>query len=227
MPTTAPPKGMTRRQPLADGSILTLNTDSAADVYFDARQRLVRLRYGEIAIRTARDESQRPFLVQTRDGNLTALGTEFTVRQFADETRLAVQQHAVEVRLAHGQIQRVEAGESLRFSAGAFSPIRTLSAGEDSWTQGVLSFRDRPLGEVIATLSAIVPAFCAATPRCRFTPQRRLSAERYRADFADYYANAAGKTAVCHPLLGHRRTRLRKKYKNSHSPLSLFPARST
>ncbi|MEX0533127.1 ferric citrate uptake sigma factor regulator FecR [Raoultella terrigena] len=158
-------KGMTRRQPLADGSILTLNTDSAADVYFDARQRLVRLRYGEIAIRTARDESQRPFLVQTRDGNLTALGTEFTVRQFADETRLAVQQHAVEVRLAHGQIQRVEAGESLRFSAGAFSPIRTLSAGEDSWTQGVLSFRDRPLGEVIATLSRYRPGILRCDPR--------------------------------------------------------------
>ncbi|NJC94503.1 hypothetical protein EXY05_26740 [Klebsiella pneumoniae] len=74
-------KGAVSRQQLEDGSLLTLNTQSAADVRFDAHQRTVRLWYGEIAITTAKDAQQRPFRVLTRQGQLTALGTEFTVRQ--------------------------------------------------------------------------------------------------------------------------------------------------
>ncbi|VTM88071.1 fec operon regulator FecR [Raoultella ornithinolytica] len=129
-------KGMPLRQTLSDGTLLTLNTDSAADVRFDGHQRLIRLRYGEIAIATARDRRQRPFRVQTRDGLLTALGTEFTVRQFARDTRLTVQQHAVEALLPDGQRKIVHAGESLWFyprclhpPSGAQQQRRQLDAG--------------------------------------------------------------------------------------------------
>ena len=59
-------KGTVSRQQLEDGSLLTLNTHSAADVRFDAHQRTVRLWYGEIAITTAKDALQRPFRVLTR-----------------------------------------------------------------------------------------------------------------------------------------------------------------
>ena len=93
-------KGAVSRQQLEDDSLLTLNTQSAADVRFDAHQRTVRLWYGEIAITTAKDAQQRPFRVLTRQGQLTALGTEFTVRQQDNFTQLDVQQHAVEVLLA-------------------------------------------------------------------------------------------------------------------------------
>lgn len=67
-------KGTVSRQQLEDGSLLTLNTQSAADVRFDAHQRTVRLWYGEIAITTAKDALQRPFRILTRQGQLTALG---------------------------------------------------------------------------------------------------------------------------------------------------------
>ncbi|MCU6671457.1 fec operon regulator FecR [Enterobacteriaceae bacterium H4N4] len=148
-------KGVVSHQRLEDGSRLTLNTQSAADVRFDAHQRSVRLWYGEIAITTAKDARQRPFRVLTRQGELTALGTEFTVFQQDNLTRLAVQQHAVEIVLASspGEKRIVNAGESLEFSATEFA---TVIPGDDeslSWTQGVLSVSDKPLGEVIATLS--------------------------------------------------------------------------
>ena len=146
-------KGIPRPQRLADGSLLTLNSESAADVRFDARQRMVHLRYGEIAIRTAHDSRQRPFRVQTREGTLTALGTEFTVRQFAGGTRLAVQQHAVEVVLPSGSAQRVNAGESLWFTRDRFAALVKLNGDEDSWIRGVLTFRDAPLSEVVETLA--------------------------------------------------------------------------
>ncbi|MDZ7236761.1 FecR domain-containing protein, partial [Escherichia coli] len=88
-------------------------------------QRTVRLWYGEIAITTAKDALQRPFRVLTRQGQLTALGTEFTVRQQDNFTQLDVQQHAVEVLLTSAPAQKriVNAGESLQFSASEFGAV--------------------------------------------------------------------------------------------------------
>ncbi|MBM3071513.1 ferric citrate uptake sigma factor regulator FecR [Lelliottia sp. RWM.1] len=148
-------KGNVSQHKLEDGSLLMLNTQSAADVRFDARQRTVKLWYGEIAITTAKDAQQRPFRVFTRQGQLTALGTEFTVHQQDDITRLAVQQHAVEVILANAPTQKriVHAGESLSFSATEFGVLTQQDDEVTSWTQGVLSFSDKPLGEVILTLA--------------------------------------------------------------------------
>lgn len=148
-------KGVVSHQRLEDGSRLTLNTQTAANVRFDAQQRTVQLWYGEIAITTAKDSQQRPFRVLTRQGQLTALGTEFTVHQQDNHTLLVVQQHAVEVALADdpSQTRIVKAGESLRFTATAFSAVTPAEEENPGWPQGVLSFSDKPLSEVLATLS--------------------------------------------------------------------------
>lgn len=148
-------KGAISHVRLEDGSQLTLNTQSAADVRFNSQQRLIELWYGEIAITTAKDPLHRPFRVVTRQGELTALGTEFIVQQQDNFTRLDVQQHAVEVVLANNTSEKriVRAGESLTFSASEFGAITALDEESVSWTQGVLSFSDKPLGEVITTLS--------------------------------------------------------------------------
>ncbi|EPF6703623.1 DUF4880 domain-containing protein [Klebsiella pneumoniae] len=70
-------------------------------------------------------------------------------------TQLDVQQHAVEVLLASAPAQKriVNAGESLQFSASEFGAVKPLDDESTSWTKGILSFSDKPLGEVIATLS--------------------------------------------------------------------------
>lgn len=148
-------KGEIRPLRLQDGSLLTLNTDSAVDVRFDTQQRLIHLWYGEIAISTGKDAQQRPFRVQTRQATLTALGTEFTVHQQDESTLLTVRAHAVEVALVSDptQTRRVQQGQSLLFSARDFGPLQPLNDETNSWQQGVLSVSDQPLGEVIATLS--------------------------------------------------------------------------
>lgn len=148
-------KGDVHHQRLEDGSQLVLNTHSAVNVRFDSQQRTVQLWFGEIAITTAKDAQRRPFRVLTRQGQLTALGTAFTVYQQEAITRIAVQQHAVEVALADDPTQTriVKAGESLQFSASRFGAVTSGDDDNTGWTQGVLSFSDRPLGEVIATLS--------------------------------------------------------------------------
>jgi transmembrane sensor len=59
---------------LADGTRLWLNTASAINVYFNARERRIQLVTGEIFIATAKD-TRRPFQVDTAQGQLRALGT--------------------------------------------------------------------------------------------------------------------------------------------------------
>ncbi|WP_261014827.1 FecR family protein, partial [Streptococcus mitis] len=87
---------------LADGTHIWLNALSAMDVRFDAQQRLLHLRFGEVLIDTAKD-LQRPFLVDTAHGHLRALGTRFSVLHGEDNTTLNVFDGRVEVRTADGQ----------------------------------------------------------------------------------------------------------------------------
>uniref|UniRef100_UPI0036DB2959 ferric citrate uptake sigma factor regulator FecR n=1 Tax=Photorhabdus sp. RM322S TaxID=3342825 RepID=UPI0036DB2959 len=147
-------KGDIQHHRLNDGTLLTLNTDSAVDVRFDSQQRLVHLWYGEIAITTGHDAGTRLLRVQTHQAQLTALGTQFTVRQEGNTTLVSVQQHAVEVMLTGADRKYiVRQGESLKFSATDFSELTTAIAEDNAWTQGILSFSDKPLSEVIATLA--------------------------------------------------------------------------
>lgn len=73
--------GERRRIELADGTQIDLNTNTAIDVVFDGRQRLIRLREGEVLIHTGKSGGQLPFYVETAQGRVQALGTRFTVRQ--------------------------------------------------------------------------------------------------------------------------------------------------
>jgi transmembrane sensor len=61
---------------------------------FDARQRLIVLQEGEIMVETGHGDA-RPFIVETREGSMRALGTRFLVKREAQGTRLSVLQSAV------------------------------------------------------------------------------------------------------------------------------------
>jgi len=142
--------GERREIRLADGTRLTLNTASAVDVRYDAGQRTVVLRSGEIHIDTASDP--RPFEVRTRDGTLRALGTRFTVRQDDKETRLAVMQGAV--RITVGQDQRIiQAGEQATFSVQRIDATEPTTPATAAWTQGMLLADGMPLGVLAAELA--------------------------------------------------------------------------
>ncbi|EIY2608480.1 FecR domain-containing protein, partial [Pseudomonas aeruginosa] len=69
--------GEQRRLTLPDGSLLTLNTDSAVDLAYDASQRLVRLLRGEIFVDSRADP--RPFRVATAEARLHAGAARFNV----------------------------------------------------------------------------------------------------------------------------------------------------
>lgn len=155
--------GARRSLVLPDGTRLMLNTATAVDIRFDARQRRVLLRGGEILVATARDLEGRPFVVETQEGTLVPVGTRFTVRRDETElhgaelaTRLGVSEGAVEVRPADdptGAPVRVAAGQKVAFTRAGVGAVEALSDADPSWADGVLVAERTPLGQFVAELS--------------------------------------------------------------------------
>jgi transmembrane sensor len=146
--------GQRRNIALADGSQIQLNTDTAIDVSFDAAQRLIRLRTGEILIQTGKLGDQRPFFVETRDGRIQALGTRFSVHQLAGSTRVGVLEHQVSVQpgeLSTGAII-LKAGEGVDFDSRHVGFIHPFKSSELAWINGQLIVLDTRLGDVLAEL---------------------------------------------------------------------------
>ncbi len=139
---------------LEDGSTLELNANTAVDIRFDSRTRLLQLYQGEILIQTAKDSAQRPFIVQTDNGSVQALGTRFSVRQLPEQTRVGVSQSAVEVRPQQypEHVVRIEAGQQATFDSTTVGLISPLPMDSAAWVQGMLSVDDWSLGDFIDEL---------------------------------------------------------------------------
>jgi transmembrane sensor len=163
--------GERRSLTLPDGSRLHLNSRSAVDIAFNARQRRLRLRAGEIAIDTAQadpaaDADPRPFIVDTPQGELRALGTRFLVRlddqATPQTTQLTVLQHAVAARpgrcgpsrMGACPAQRVIAqGQSVALSVDAVSPTVPASPDADAWREHMLVFDNARMADVVAAIA--------------------------------------------------------------------------
>lgn len=146
--------GQHRTISLADGSEIQLNTDSAIDVSFDAAQRLIQLRAGEILVQTGKLGDQRPFYVQTRDGRIQALGTRFSVHQMPNSTRVGVLEDRVSVQPAQSSTaaQILIAGEGADFDSQHIGLSRPFQSSEVAWINGQLIVLNARLGDVIAEL---------------------------------------------------------------------------
>ena len=161
--------GQRREMTLADGSHITLNTDTAIDVLFDANQRLINLREGEILVQTVPDvlPQARPFLVSTRQGRMQALGTRFTVRQWQTRTHLAVLDGAVRVELprdSHVAPLIVNAGQRTDFSAQAFGRLNPVDSAVSAWAQGMLMADNVRLADFLAELARYRKGFVRCDP---------------------------------------------------------------
>ncbi|WP_263143634.1 FecR domain-containing protein [Pseudomonas sp. RIT-PI-AD] len=166
---------------LADGSRIELNTATAIDVLFDDAQRLIRVREGEILVRTGKRGDTRPFFVETAEGRVQALGTRFSVRQLPSSTRVGVLEDSVSLQPADpaAQSRLLKAGERADFSAHGVGPSQAYRAAEVAWIEGQLIVLDAPLGEVIDELARYRPGVLqceARAARLRVSGAFRLDA---------------------------------------------------
>ncbi len=147
--------GEVRALTLADGSGLVIDTATALDLADDGRE--VELFEGRILAEVAPDPD-RPFVVRTGDGSVTALGTAFTVHRDHDRTLVAVIESQVRA-CAIGQSQtgaclELGPGERARIADGRvirLDPVDPSAAA--AWAGGWLVPDDQPLTEVLEELN--------------------------------------------------------------------------
>ncbi|WMD23632.1 FecR domain-containing protein [Achromobacter seleniivolatilans] len=143
--------GERRRYVLSDGSQLLLDARSRVNLDFTAAYRQVRLLDGAVTVSVAPD-ARRPFLVQTAQGTVRALGTRYMVRQQAQRTVVVVHEHEVEVETMSGAHGTIRAGTGARFDVSRMDTPRAELVAEAAWESGWVDARGRPLAEVVAAL---------------------------------------------------------------------------
>lgn len=156
-------RGQLLRQPLPDGSELTLDAESLADVRFFAAHRHVHLRAGAAFFSVARDAA-RPFVVDAGAARITVLGTRFAVELEGSATEIQVESGQVQVQAVDadgrpGAARRLQAGQALRVRAAsggdgtAPAQIEHLAQATPApWRTGVVVFEATPLREALLRL---------------------------------------------------------------------------
>ncbi|MFZ5875585.1 MAG: FecR family protein [Nitrospirota bacterium] len=141
---------------LSDGSIVTLNTDSAIAIRYTAARRRVSLLRGEVFIQVAHDPS-RPFVVEAIGGETRALGTAFVVHRDHNRSVVTVLESRVAVAYPVGNHSPVtlSPGQRIRYdSETGIGPIEMVDAeAASAWRRGNLMVVDQSLGSVIEELN--------------------------------------------------------------------------
>lgn len=142
--------GEQRTEQLADGTRITLNTQTDLQVRYDRRRREIVLERGEALFDVAR-EAGRPFVVVAGDGSVTALGTRFQVRNETGEAMVTLLEGRVEVAAQQARRQ-LAPGEQARYGGDAAGVrVRQVDpVAVASWTLGRLDFSGLPLAEAVA-----------------------------------------------------------------------------
>ena len=144
--------GEQRTLRLSDGTLINLNTHSAVDVRFDEKQRRVILQEGEILVETGHGDA-RPFIVETREGSMRALGTRFLVKREEEGTRLSVLQSAVAAHPeSSAEEQILHEGQQVLMRNNGLGPIIALNLGADAWTRGMLVVDNARLEDLVHEL---------------------------------------------------------------------------
>jgi transmembrane sensor len=147
-------RGETRTLMLSDASTLVLDTDSAVSTEFEKDIRRITLHDGRLFTSVTRDPD-RPFVVKTSDGTVTALGTAFTVTRGGSGTEIEVVASRVRA-CTHdgGACLELGPGERALITASGATRIPGTTEHPDlGWTEGWLTVDDRPLAEVLTELA--------------------------------------------------------------------------
>lgn len=148
------PTGQWRTHTLADGSRLTLASNSAVNVHFSAGERHVELVRGDILVDVAKD-AQRPFIVDSNQAAIRALGTRFAVRKDDDSAILTMLESKVVAQVPQHPATVVQAGQRTHITRDGVGPLQVIDAAsvQQAWRAHQLVVDDQPLAEVLDELA--------------------------------------------------------------------------
>jgi transmembrane sensor len=176
--TLATAVGQQRNVTLADGSVVTLNTNTIVETDFRRHTREIYLRKGEAHFQVAHDRS-RPFLVHAGDAVVRAVGTAFEVRVLTDQhVDVVVDEGRVEVQAtalppgsptpgarprpaAATTVRALNARERLSTASRDYAVIPITAqqlSSELAWREGAIIFDGEPLSEAIAEIERYTDA---------------------------------------------------------------------
>ncbi len=158
--------GELRHIQLDDGTRVTLNTATAINIQFDTHRRVIKLIAGEIMIITGhKPNDTRPLVVETREGTVRALGTQFSVYQQERITRVAVLESAVEVSLPNSaSYQRIHTGEQVSFTRTAIAQPTAVVEQSPAWLKGQIIADEMRLDDFLTELSRYRPGVIRCDP---------------------------------------------------------------
>jgi transmembrane sensor len=151
-------KGEVKVEPLADGSLVTLNTASSLAVDFSPHRRNITLIAGEVLFDVAKDKS-RPFIVTAGEVQIRAVGTSFTVRHLANlPVQVLVREGVVEVSKTNQKSTpplRAALNTQVTAPVSDASPVAARLAAPElgrqlAWRQGRLAFEGQTLAQAAA-----------------------------------------------------------------------------
>lgn len=143
--------------PLADGSTVTLSSNSRMLVTLSRGERHVDLQQGEAFFAVAKDPD-RPFVVSAKERRVTAVGTRFSVRRDATDLRVVVTQGLVRLESEPGPGSPRQATTLLPAGSVALASDNGVVVHSGSvqqarehlnWRGGFVSFHDTPLATAV------------------------------------------------------------------------------
>jgi len=159
--------GQQLTQPLADGSLLHLDTDSAVNVRYERRLRQVEIERGQVVFAVAHDPA-RPFRVTAGSAQVIALGTQFDVYLQGEVTLVTVVEGRVAVgpsgiagsaATGTGGTMQVGAGQQVRVIRGELpaQPSQVDTRHVTAWLHRQIVFEHEALSVVAAEFSRYGP----------------------------------------------------------------------
>lgn len=154
--------GERREVSLNDGSVIDLNTNSAVEVRFDKKKREISLLKGEAYFDVAKDRD-RPFVVDTGNGEVMAVGTAFNINRYADKTIVTVTEGTVAVRNIQqdkvpSKPSYVAPNQKVVIDEGGIGRVLATSRGENiEWMSNTVVFDDMSLPVALAEVGRYLP----------------------------------------------------------------------
>ncbi|PKP70013.1 MAG: hypothetical protein CVT83_03970 [Alphaproteobacteria bacterium HGW-Alphaproteobacteria-5] len=150
----ATPVGVQKDLRLADGSLLSLDADSAVTVSFTQDERRLRLDRGQARFEVAHDPHRR-FVVHAGGLDVVALGTVFDVSSDTWRQSVTLLRGSVQVTGSRAGDRPVTLTQGQRVvdRGGSITIDRPDPDDIDAWRKGILLFDDDPLAEAIVRMN--------------------------------------------------------------------------
>ncbi len=146
--------GQMREVVLADGSVVSLNTNSEISVHFTKDARNINLLKGEALFDVAKNK-HRPFIVSAGSTRVRAVGTSFMVSMLPEKpVQVLVKEGVIELRRADTpEAKPVRASANIQAIAPQGAPITMVAMREEklmrdlAWQRGSIALDNQTLAE--------------------------------------------------------------------------------